>query len=73
MKSFGDICKMTQPEVKAYMKSFLTSKKYEPIDEDGFLYAKGDVPVLLVAHMDTVQGNQHQRRPDLLPTRYWRR
>ena len=54
MKSFADICKMTQSEVKAYMKSLLGSKNYNVIDEDGFLYAKGDVPVLLVAHMDTV-------------------
>ena len=54
MKNFVDICKMTQPEVKAYMKSYLTSNKYDVIDEDGFLYAKGTVPVLLVAHMDTV-------------------
>ena len=25
-----------------------------PTCEDGFIYAKGDIPVLLVAHMDTV-------------------
>lgn len=54
MKTFEDICKMTQTGVKAYMKGYLASKKYSPIDEDGFLYAKGTVPVLLVAHMDTV-------------------
>lgn len=54
MKSFENICKMTQEEVKEYMKRYLSSKKYNVIDEDGFLYAKGDVPVLLVAHMDTV-------------------
>lgn len=54
MKTFEDICKMTQPEVKAYMKSYLSSHHYKVIDEDGFLYAKGTVPVLLVAHMDTV-------------------
>lgn len=54
MKSFIQICKMTQPEVKAHMKNYLTDLGYDVIDEDGFLYAKGDVPVLLVAHMDTV-------------------
>lgn len=54
MKNFESICRMTQTEVKKYMKSYLSSKKYEVIDEDGFLYAKGDIPVLLVAHMDTV-------------------
>ena len=25
-----------------------------PISDDGFLYAEGDIPVLVVAHMDTV-------------------
>ena len=54
MKTFEDICKMTQKEVKAYMKSYLVSQKYNVVDMDGFLYAKGTVPVLLVAHMDTV-------------------
>jgi hypothetical protein len=54
MKKFEDFCYMTQEGVKAYMKKFLSSKNYEVIDEKGFLYAKGDVPVLLVAHMDTV-------------------
>lgn len=58
MKKFEDFCYMTQKEVKTYMKKYLTSKKYEVIDEDGFLYAKGDVPVLLVAHMDTVHKEQ---------------
>ena len=58
MKSFEDICKMTQAEVKEYMNSYLVSKKYEPINEDGFLYAKGTEPVLLIAHMDTVHKEQ---------------
>lgn len=54
MKTFEDICKMNQAEVKAYMKSYLIGHKYNVVDEDGFLYAKGTVPVLLIAHMDTV-------------------
>lgn len=58
MKKFKDICYMTQKGVKEYMGKYLTSKKYEVINEDGFLYAKGDVPVLLVAHMDTVHKEQ---------------
>ena len=58
MKNFENICKMTQAQVKTYMKKYLTSKKYDVVDEDGFLYAKGDVPVLLVAHMDTVHKEQ---------------
>lgn len=58
MKSFENICKMTQPEVKKYMKKFLINKGYDVVDQDGFLYAKGTVPVLLVAHMDTVHKEQ---------------
>lgn len=58
MKTFEDICKMTQHEVKKYMKDYLSSNNYNVVDEDGFLYAKGDVPVLLVAHMDTVHDKQ---------------
>lgn len=54
VNNFIEICQMTQQEVKAFMKDYLTSQKYDVIDEDGFLYAKGDIPVLLVAHMDTV-------------------
>ena len=58
MKTFEDICKMTQQEVKEYMHKYLSSKKYDVVNEDGFLYAKGSVPVLLVAHMDTVHTEQ---------------
>lgn len=58
MKTFEEICKMTQHEVKQYMKGYLASKKYKLVDQDGFLYAKGTVPVLLVAHMDTVHKEQ---------------
>lgn len=54
MKTFKEICMMTQKEVKEYMHEYLTSKAYKVANEDGFLYAKGDVPVLLTAHMDTV-------------------
>lgn len=58
MKTFEKICKMNQTEVKSYMKSYLLAKGYDVINEDGFLYAKGTVPVLLVAHMDTVHKQQ---------------
>ena len=54
MKKFEEICMMTQPEVKAYMQKYLSSRQYKVINEDGYLYTKGTVPVLLIAHMDTV-------------------
>lgn len=58
MKTFEDICRMTQQGVKGYMHSYLVECGYSPTSEDGFLYAKGDIPVLLVAHMDTVHKQQ---------------
>lgn len=54
MKAFEDICRMTQREVKSYMNEYLTENGYNVVSEDGFLYAKGEHPVLLVAHLDTV-------------------
>lgn len=54
MKSFVDVCRMSQNEVKAYMAVYLASRGYKVVSNDGYLYAEGDVPVLLVAHMDTV-------------------
>ena len=58
MENFINICKMSQSQVKTYMRQHLTDLGYNVIDEDGFLYAKGDVPVLLVAHMDTIHKKQ---------------
>lgn len=54
MKKFVDVCRMSQEEVKNYMGKYLANKQYNIESQDGFLYAKGDIPVLLVAHMDTV-------------------
>ena len=54
MKSFNEICRFSQKALKEYMQSFLAEKQYDVVNETGFLYAKGDVPVLLLAHMDTV-------------------
>ena len=50
------ILKMSQNEVKRYMKSVLKSNGYKPVLRNGYLYAKGNLPVTLVAHMDTVFG-----------------
>lgn len=54
MRTFNDICRMTQPKLKEYLHGYLDSLQYNVINEGGFLYAKGTVPVMLVAHMDTV-------------------
>ena len=52
---FAELCCLTQNELKRCLPTFLRQRGYENIIcEDGFIYAKGDVPVLLTAHMDTV-------------------
>ena len=55
LKSFVKLCKKTQKEMKSYLERRLRNEGYKEIyNEDGFLYAPGDIPVLLTAHMDTV-------------------
>ena len=48
------ILKMEQREVKKYGKKVLKQHGYTTKLGDGFLMAQGDLPVILVAHMDTV-------------------
>lgn len=53
-KTFEQLVSLTQREVHASMHSFLRSKYNEVIATKKWLYAKGDIPIALVAHMDTV-------------------
>lgn len=52
--TFIDICKKTQLKLKESLIEVLTENGYEPISQDGFIYAAGNIPVMLLAHMDTV-------------------
>jgi len=55
-QEFIDICKMTQEDLKIYLMRELVNY-YDPNSMelgDGYLIAKGDCPVVLTAHMDTV-------------------
>ena len=45
---------LPKEELKMQLYYYLQSKQMNPLYEDGFIYSKGDIPVLLVAHMDTV-------------------
>lgn len=54
MKNFINICKMTQTQLKTYVTKELTKTHDEVIVDDGFVFAQGTFPVLLVAHLDTV-------------------
>lgn len=51
---FETICRMTQMELKVALKNALGVIGYDVVEDDGYLYAQGTIPVLLVAHMDTV-------------------
>lgn len=51
---FVSLCKLTQKELKCALQYTLKDSGYEVINGDGYLYARGDIPVLLTAHMDTV-------------------
>ena len=51
---FEQICRMTQKELKEYVTKQLTKTHKNVVASDGYVYAQGKFPVLLVAHMDTV-------------------
>ena len=53
-KTLKKILRMTQKQLKSHLDSVLQESGYQTINRKGFLYAPGDVPVLLVAHLDTV-------------------
>lgn len=54
MNNFEKICKMSQSGLKSYLTKRLNSQYNDVVSKDGFIYAKGTFPVMLVAHMDTV-------------------
>ena len=59
MKNFVKLCKMSQKDLKDYAFKRLKNTYQNVVKRDGFVYAQGTFPVLLVAHLDTV----HKRLP----------
>lgn len=59
---FEKICRMSQKTLKKAMRKHLEQQYSEVINADGFVFAKGTVPILLVAHMDTV----HKELPQII-------
>lgn len=53
-KKFEKICQMSQLRLKKYVEMELKNTHTDITVGDGFVFAKGTIPVLLVAHMDTV-------------------
>jgi hypothetical protein len=57
---FEKICKMPQYHLKKYLAKELEKTHKQITVDDGFVYAQGKFPVLLVAHMDTVHNHLPQ-------------
>ena len=51
---FQSLAGLTQKELRATMTSFLKSKYKNVIAKNEFIIAVGEIPIALVAHMDTV-------------------
>lgn len=56
---FESILRMRQASLKVRCKDGLEAMGYKTVSDDGYVYGKGDLPVLLVAHLDTV----HEKCP----------
>lgn len=54
VEKFYEIFKTDQMALKELVIDELYEQDYEPVVAEGFVYAEGDIPVLLVAHLDTV-------------------
>lgn len=53
-KEFEKICRMSQKSLKNHVKQKLVKTHDEIVSGDGFVFAQGKFPVLLMAHLDTV-------------------
>ena len=54
IEEFKSICKMSQKTLKHHLANTLSKVYPNVVVEDGYVFAQGKFPVLLVAHMDTV-------------------
>lgn len=62
MIDFETVLRLSQPELKKALREELSEMGFVPISRKGFLYAPGEIPVLLVAHLDTV----HPEPPEII-------
>lgn len=56
-KNLESLLKLREHELKSFVYQKLARKNMNPLWGDGFVYAMGDIPIMLVAHMDTVFPN----------------
>ncbi len=53
-KLLSEIVIKTQYQLKSFCNDYLEYKGYKTINKKGYLYAEGNIPVMLIAHLDTV-------------------
>ena len=58
VEELKDIIQMNHATLKEYLDLHLQDLGYTTVNKKGFLYAEGDIPVLLVAHLDTVHSEK---------------
>lgn len=51
---FSNLVSLTQPQLKKVMSKYLSNKYSKILETDSYIIAVGDIPIALVAHMDTV-------------------
>lgn len=60
MKKYLGICKLTAEELMKRLATMLLRLGYQPTQAEEYLYAPGEIPILLVAHVDTA----HYKPPE---------
>ena len=54
LKTFEQLCSLTQNAMRKTLSTYLKSKYKSVAETKDYIYAIGDIPIALVAHMDTV-------------------
>lgn len=61
MEKFKELCRKSQKELKFHVAAELLATHENVVMEDGYVFAQGKFPVLLVAHLDTVHKELPQK------------
>ena len=54
LKTFEQLASLTQGSLKKVLSKFLSKHYKKVVETDDYIFAEGDIPIALVAHMDTV-------------------
>lgn len=54
LKTFEQLASLSQGSLKKVLSKFLSKHYKKVVETDDYIFAEGDIPIALVAHMDTV-------------------